>query len=80
MVFLFSPAVQRRILTVDRAQNGGMKLTYAEYRSKVLNHLKEKGFVGISDFMYATMMSLRQPGTKVPTVPAATTARRRNAV
>lgn len=57
-----------------------MKLVYAEYRNKVLNHLKYKGFVGISDFMYATMMSLRQPGAaNAPAAPVAAAARRRKA-
>jgi len=57
-----------------------MKLAYTEYRNKVLNHLKDKGFVGISDFMYATMMSLRQPGTaKITAVPVAAARRKKAA-
>ncbi|KAF8248769.1 Mis6-domain-containing protein [Wilcoxina mikolae CBS 423.85] len=39
-------------------ENGGVKMTYAEYRTTVLDYLKKMGFVGISNFMYATMTSL----------------------
>lgn len=38
---------------------GGVKMSHLEYRIAVLKDLQEKGLMGMGEFMYNTMISLR---------------------
>jgi hypothetical protein len=49
-------------------------MSHAEYRAGVLGYLKKMGFVGISDFMYATMTSL------IPKAPEPLTQQQRQGI
>ncbi|KAA8895854.1 Mis6-domain-containing protein [Sphaerosporella brunnea] len=55
----FGPVTSRTLLKL--AADGGVNITYAAYRVAVLEFLKSRGFKGISEFMHATMQSLKNP-------------------
>ncbi|KAG0381202.1 hypothetical protein BGX24_006574 [Mortierella sp. AD032] len=44
----------------DMATNGGLNLTFDEYRIQYLDHLEEKGFEGISQFLFDCITNLLQ--------------------
>ncbi|KAI9729510.1 MAG: hypothetical protein M1818_008482 [Claussenomyces sp. TS43310] len=59
------PVTQRSL--VQLGKEGGLKLTWAEYRLGVLRYLEDKGVKGVGELMYNTMkhlMGARESGPK----------------
>ncbi|KAJ4302232.1 hypothetical protein N0V88_002368 [Collariella sp. IMI 366227] len=50
------PVTQRSLS--DLGNRGGLKLSWQDYRSGVLEHLETKGFPGVPELMYNTMKNL----------------------
>ena len=44
----------------DMSANGGLNLTFDEYRIQYLDHLEEKGFEGVSQFLFDCITNLLQ--------------------
>ena len=45
-------------MTNLNTKDGGIELTYSQYRIDYLDYLKEKGLIGIHDLLYACMTTL----------------------
>ncbi|CAM0139970.1 hypothetical protein VKS41_007623 [Umbelopsis sp. WA50703] len=45
---------------LESAESGGVNMKLREFREQLLDHLDTVGFVGMKEFLYATMISLRQ--------------------
>ncbi|KAF2182814.1 Mis6-domain-containing protein [Zopfia rhizophila CBS 207.26] len=54
------PVGQRSLVVL--AKNGGVDLSWKQYRVYVLNWMNERGYGGIKDLMFATMTGLKESG------------------
>lgn len=50
-----TPFLRGTSSNIQRAQNGGIKISYHDYRTGMLDYLRELGFSGLADFINSTI-------------------------